>query len=101
MARKILSPPESDVAVQEEAPETGDSTPRSAGVSPKVIVLLVVLAVFGGMVAAKMMAPSPKAGVGAQQPGGVLTSVRNDAAADYDAAAKKGKPIYVLFHSST
>jgi len=32
---------------------------------------------------------------------GSLTSVRNDAVADYEAALKTGKPIYLLFHSLT
>jgi len=82
----------------EEVPETGDSSPRSKSVSPRIIVLLVVLAVLGGVVAAKMMAPITKpTTVSANKS---LTSVRNDAVADYN-AAKTGKPVYVLFHSLT
>jgi hypothetical protein len=87
------------VSDQEEAPDSIDSAAKHSSASPKVIVLLVVLAIFGGVIAAKVMAPTPKPKAVGQSAGGALTSVHNDAAADYEAAIKQGKPIYVLFHS--
>jgi hypothetical protein len=84
---------------QSEVPEVSDSSTRSSAVSPRIVVLFVVIAVFAGLVAAKVMAPTLKSGVGPEATAASLTSVRNDASADYVAAAKTGKPIYVLFHS--
>ena len=79
--------------------------------SPTVIILLVVVALFAGVMLAKARSGStaaPTAAVtgsaaGATVPAGAatITSTHNDAVADYEAALKTGKPIYVLFHSLT
>lgn len=71
----------------------------------KTVIVLVVVALFLGLILGKAMtggrssasAPDP----GVAKTGTTITSVRNDAAADYDAALKSGKPVYVLFHSLT
>jgi thioredoxin-like negative regulator of GroEL len=87
--------------MEEKSP---DDAPTATGRSKGPIALLVV-AVFIGFVAIKLVsdgvgtAPSP-ASEGAPA-GTTITSVRNDAAVDYDAAVASGKPIYVLFHSLT
>jgi thioredoxin-like negative regulator of GroEL len=85
--------------------------PTKKRMSPTVIIVLVVVALFAGVLVAKAMsgsatapttAPSGGAGGSAAAPGGVtITSVHNDAVADYEAALKTGKPVYVLFHSLT
>ncbi len=70
--------------------------------------LLIAVAVFAGVLLATAQAdrkmssaqidtPTTSSG----QTAGSITSVRNDALADYEAAVKTGKPIYVLFHSLT
>ena len=88
----------------DESAETG-SARRS---SWTIVVLLVVVAVLAGVLLA--MAQAGRRTNGAQDArrststGTVpasITSVRNDALADYEAALKTGKPIYVLFHSLT
>ena len=61
--------------------------------------MLVVIAVFAGVIAAKYLSSVQTGGAGGSASQASLTSVRNDAAADYEAAVKTGKPIYVLFHS--
>ena len=68
--------------------------------SPKLIIGLVVVALFAGVIAAKVLAPHQQkvAGTGSASTPSV-TSVHNDAVADYQVALKAGKPIYVLFHS--
>lgn len=75
--------------------------PRS-GVSRRVAIALAVAALFAGVLAAKYLAPSQAdtadAPVAATHS---LTSVRNDALADYEAAMATGRPIYVMFHSSS
>lgn len=76
------------------------TTARSRIISTKVVSLLVVVAVFAGVLTAKMLASRPGTEVGGQAAGGSsLTSVHNDAVGDYEAATKTGKPVYVLFHS--
>jgi len=85
-----------------EQSETDPLQPRSGMLSTRVVVALVVIALFAGVLAAKVLAPRPAASGGAQAAAGAsLTTVRNDALADYEAATKTGKPIYVLFHSLT
>ena len=79
--------------------------------SPGVVIILVVLALFGGVLLAKVKADPPQApvvcgvGAGAQAAtptsGGTISTTHNDAVADYEAALKTGKPVYVLFHSLT
>jgi thioredoxin-like negative regulator of GroEL len=81
-------------------------------ISPSIIVLLLVVAVLGGVVFAKVQgggattpstpaasAASTESGAPAQATGDTITSTHNDAVADYEAALKTGKPVYVLFHS--
>lgn len=68
------------------------------------IILLAVALLFAGVLLAKGLgSPAPSADGEDKQVSatGSLTSVRNDAVADYGAALKTGKPIYVLFHSLT
>ena len=81
-----------------EAPDQQEPTGRP-GLSSRAVIVLVVVAVFAGVIAAKYL-PSVRTG-GSPSPASKasVTSVRNDAAADYETAAKTGKPIYVLFHS--
>jgi len=93
---------------QEKTPPA--STPKK-GVSPTVIIVLVVVALFGGIMLAKARSGSGTASTtavtgsptGAMAPAGAasITSSHNDAVADYQAALKTGKPIYLLFHSLT
>ena len=75
-----------------------EAAPRPSGLSRRIVVALVVFAVFAGIVAAKSIAPRDAAD-NSGPASGSLTSVRNNAVADYEAAIKTGKPIYVLFHS--
>ena len=86
---------------EHEVSETADATPvRAKSISLKVVVLLVVIAAFAGVLTAKMLTSRDAAGAGGQAlAGSSLTSVHNDAMADYEAALKTGKPVYVLFHS--
>ncbi len=63
------------------------------------VVTGVVLALFAivlvkSLPASREAVPNRSAGAGSS-----LTSVRNDAVADYEAALKAGKPVFVLFHS--
>lgn len=90
--------------------EVTDNTHPSAektkrGPSPKSVVVLVVIAVFLGLILGKLVTDD---GSGTSAPASsattaetTITSVRNDAVADYDAALETGQPIYVLFHSMT
>jgi len=64
------------------------------------VVLLVVVAAFTGLVIWKTL-PSGSAEYTGPGPAGSVTSVRNDAVADYESALAGGKPIFVLFHSLT
>ncbi len=70
-----------------------------SGVSTRMVIVFVVIALFAGILAAKYLSPSQPGGSDGLAARESLTSVRNDAAADYEAAVKSGKPIYVLFHS--
>ena len=81
-----------------QEPAQPEPTTRS-GVSTKLVIAFVVIAVFAGVVAAKYLSPSQTKVNDGQTSQGSATSVRNDAAADYEAAVKTGKPIYVMFHS--
>lgn len=78
-----------------EAPQV----PPRGGPSSRLVIVLVVLAVFGGLVAAKAIGLRTTSPAERQRPS--ITSARNDASADYEAAMKTGKPVYVLFHSLT
>jgi thiol-disulfide isomerase/thioredoxin len=97
------------VAGKQKRQETAAAPRKRGGIRSALIIVGVVLALFA-IVLAKSMAGSGSpqvdaAGTGA--PAGAsgstssLTSVHNDAGADYEAARKTGKPIYLLFHSLT
>lgn len=68
-----------------------DGTPP---VRQKSLVALVVVAVFVLLLAVKLVADG-----GAGSGDASITSVHNDAVADFEAAVASGKPVYVLFHS--
>lgn len=76
---------------------------KRPGRSRNVIVLVVIIA-FLALILVKVLADSaapttaPDTGTSA---GASITSVHNDAVADYEAALASGKPVYVLFHSLT
>jgi ABC-type molybdate transport system substrate-binding protein len=84
-----------------ELDEMSESSASAQRVLPPLLVVaLVTVAIIGGALAAKALAPRPSASSApATSAAASLTSVHNDAVADYQAALKKGKPIYVLFHS--
>lgn len=88
--------------------EKSGSNRRTVVASRQLVIVLVVLAAFAGVLAAKAMtgrtgvagtAPSTQtpAGTGV----GTSTTTGNNAVADYEAALTSGKPVYVLFHSLT
>ncbi len=93
---------------EEEAPQTPAEGRR---ISPSVVIILVVVALFAGVILAKSQAArtaapaASEAGTVASAPTGVsgttITSTHNDAVADYEAALASGKPVYLLFHSLT
>jgi len=87
--------------VEEEVSEQPEAAAPATRVrtSTRIAVILAVAAVFAGVVLAKYWAPEQGGVVGSQSSAASLTSVRNDASADYAAALESGKPIYVLFHS--
>lgn len=84
---------------------------------PAVVVVLIVAALFVGLLVVKnLSAPSdtssasgtvqPAAELSAEpsaeppaESGPSISTTRNDAIADYEAALEAGKPIYLLFHS--
>jgi cytoskeletal protein RodZ len=88
-----------EVDEKSETVKTGRSTSA-------IVILLVVIAVFAGVLLAKAQtnnrANRATTSTATATSGETsITSVRNDALADYNAAVKTGKPIYVLFHSLT
>ncbi len=99
----------------DEAREQDEVSHQAAGGPAKIpslglVIILVVVALFAGVLVAKVIVRTPAArsvtGAGSssipaqtKKDANPLTSAHNDAVADYDAAAKSGKPIYVLFHS--
>ncbi|MDO8880562.1 MAG: thioredoxin family protein [Coriobacteriia bacterium] len=76
----------------------------ATGRSKSPIVLLIV-AIFLGFIVMKLVLDSAAPAVSPADTGSpagtTITSVRNDAVADFDAAVASGRPIYVLFHSLT
>ena len=82
---------------------------RSANRIPPIVIVLAVVLLFAGILLAKAMTDNGAAedsSTGsptktASSAAGSITSVRNDATADYEAALRGGKPIFVLFHSLT
>lgn len=86
---------------EEDAPARPDEqepTTRAA-LSTRMVIALVVIAVFSGVLVAKFWSPAQRTDLGGGTTVASVTSARNDASADYEAATKTGKPIYVLFHS--
>lgn len=83
-------------AVTDSPADSGpeESTPRKS--LKRSVVLFAVIAVFAGVVLAKLVIPKTDLPAAS---GASLTTVHNDAVADYDAARKTGRPIYILFHS--
>lgn len=86
------------------APESEPATVGGASRVRKAAIVLVVAAAFAGLMLGRVVggtnAPPGEPSAGAQE-GTTITSVRNDATADYDKALAAGKPVYVLFHSLT
>lgn len=83
---------------------TSNGPDKPKRISPSMIVILLVVAVLSGVVFAKMQGgttPPPSSTATDAATGATITSVHNDAAVDYEAALKTGKPVYVLFHSLT
>ena len=88
-----------------------EESAKPKGISPAVIIILVVVALFAGILFAKGQSKAQtvpvsasngaSAGDASQAGGATVTSTHNDAVADYEAALKTGKPVYVLFHSLT
>jgi len=94
--------------VEVDKEDTGSVTLKSG--STALGIVIVVVALFAGVIAAKTLGPAAAPGTaqsevaapGAQPPAGVaITSAQNDAFADYDAALQTGRPVFVLFHSLT
>ena len=91
--------------------QTSREAGKPKGISPSIVIILLVVAMFAGVMLAKArsgaMTTSGTTVAGmatatsAQPAATTITSVHNDAVADYDAAIQTGKPIYVLFHSLT
>ena len=80
---------------EQQAPSARPARPARTAIA------LVVVAVFAVLLIAKLLDSGSPSGAGADVPAGSITSVRNDAPADYEAALQTGKPVYVLFHSTT
>ncbi|MHB9002961.1 MAG: thioredoxin family protein [Coriobacteriia bacterium] len=72
-----------------------DGTGRSKNTIVMAVTAAVLLLVVGALVFGGQDRPDPAA------EGTTITSQRNDAVADYEAAIATGKPVYVLFHSLT
>jgi len=87
------------VTEQTDTPQDGEPKRGRSSISPRLVVLLVVIALFGGMVAAKLMATVSRPQASTSATGGSSTPVSSDSSADYAAAIRAGKPMYVLFHS--
>ena len=88
-----------------------EESAKPKGISPAMIIMLVVVALFAGVLFAKVQSKpqtvpvsasnGAAAGDASQAGGTTITSTHNDAVADYEAALKTGKPVYLLFHSLT
>lgn len=75
--------------------------PAAAGRSKAPVILLIV-AIFLGLIVVKLVSDSAVPTTSSTgEVGTSITSVHNDAVSDYDAAVASGKPIYLLFHSLT
>lgn len=87
--------------------EPTDETPAPESTRarrPKNAIILVVIVAFLVLALAKIatdgVAPVASSATG-ESTGTSITSVHNDAMADYEAALASGEPVYVLFHSLT
>ncbi len=89
-------------------PESGESGAdrKTVLASRQIVIVLVVLAVFAGVLVAKAVtgrtggtAQSSSATTAVEE--GSSSPAQGDAEASYEAALKTGKPIYVMFHSTT
>ena len=83
--------------------DTGVSVRRTLQLHSGVVIALVIVVVFLGLVAWKVIGTRSRSSdtVTGQETAGRPSMVRDDPVAAYDAALKAGKPIYVLFHSLT
>ena len=93
---------------QDQEPGESGADRKTVTVSRRLAVVLVVLAVFAGVLVAKAMSKSTDQAGPAQAPSSTTAagdssgaSAQSDAVATYDAALKSGKPIYVMVHSTT
>lgn len=63
--------------------------------APRLAIVGIVVVLFAGLLLGKALIPTRTNDASSAS----ITSVRNDATADYENALSSGKPIYVLFHS--
>lgn len=92
--------------MSEQTNKTKPATPAqpAKGRGPQRIILLSVVVFFLILLIVKLSGVSiapPADGVQQSSVAASLTTTHNDAVADYEAALKAGKPVYVLFHSLT
>lgn len=71
------------------------SAPEPKKFPAKLAVVLVVAAVFAGVLTAKSLTPAPETSVP------VASTSGGGAVADYQEAVQSGKPIYLLFRSQS
>lgn len=107
---------ETDKPAAETDTSSGNPAQTSAANRPagkfRIAVMLIVVAVLAGVIAAKVTsqpattASTPSAPVAGaagatsvKATGTTITSVHNDASADFKTAITSGKPVYLLFHS--
>ena len=82
---------------------------KSIDLRVRIVVIVAVLVVLGGLLVAKTIGGTPTTpatatpgqSAGAAPTAGGPSQSRGDTVAAYEAALKVGKPIYVLFHSTT
>lgn len=90
-----------------DSEDTRPAGPKRVDGRLRVAAIVAVVAVFALLVVAKAMSATPAA-PGATAPGRPIpkassgpSQVRGDALVAYETALRKGKPVYVLFHSLT
>lgn len=83
-----------------QMPTTESDSASRPSSSARLVILLAVIVVFAAIVLIKVLS-APGTTPNTPDAAASLTSVHNDAVADYEAAIEAGKPIYVLFHSLT
>ena len=87
---------------EDVAPDMNEPpTTRPKSTLLRVAIVLVVVAFLAGILIAKAGVDRDAATNRGKAPIGAtsVTSIHNNAVADYEAALKTGKPVYVLFHS--